>query len=266
MRKTLALLLLVGLLATSAALSRPVSAQSCGETYVVQKGDTLGSIAEKCDISYVVLININYEIEDPDLIRPGQTIRLTAEIPIYTTPASGPGSNLGLQEGGQYYIVRRGDSLARIAYLYNTTVYDLLQANPQLNNSTAIVPGQYIQLPYDKRPNKGWVGVSTLTASSYDEIEVRVDDFPPYANLQFRLHQDWGEEYEDLEDYFGDFYDDDLYSVITEGRTDALGKAMTIMKIPYWAYEEEIWVVDVYVLDEGEDAEPVTSPDITIID
>lgn len=262
MRKALALTLFAGLVLASAALSRPVTAATCGETYVVQKGDTITSIAEKCGLSYVVLMNINYEIEDPDLIRPGQTLRLTAEIPIYTTPASGPGLNLGLQAGGQYYIVRRGDSLARIAYLYGTTVYDLLQANPQLNNSPVVYPGQYIQLPYDKRPEKGWVGINTLTASSYDEIEVRVADFLPYANLQFRLHQKMDEDLEDLEDFF----DTDLYSVITEGRTDAQGKALTTMKVPYWAYEDEIWVVDVYVLDEGEDADPVTSPDITILD
>lgn len=258
MRKAMALLLLAGLLAASAAFTRPALAQRCGETYVVQKGDSLSSIADQCDISYVVLININYELGDPDLIRPGQTIRLTAEIPIYTTPAGGPGEDLGLQEGGEYYIARRGDSLARIAYLYGTTVTDLLAANPELNNSTIIHPGQHIRLPLNHRPEKGWVGVSTLTASSYDEIEVRVDDFLPYANLEFRLHQ------KSSEDDF--FFDPDLYSIVTEGRTDALGKAMTTMNIPYWAYEDEVWVVDVYVLDEGEDVEPVSSPDILILD
>ena len=126
----------------------------------------------------------------------------------------------------------------------------------ELNGSTVIHTGQHIRLPYDHRPRKGWVGISTLSASSYDKIEVRVADFLPYADLQFRLHQ----QSED------DFFDPDLYSVITEGSTDALGKASTTMTIPYWAYEDEIWVVDVYVLNDGEDAVPVSSPEILIID
>jgi len=259
MKKALFSTLLVGLFIVTAFLPGAAYAQTtrCGETYTVQKGDTLASIADYCGLNYVVLININYEMIDPNLIRPGQVIRLTAEIPIYTTPASGPADTAGLQEDGQSYIVRKGDSLARIAYLYKTTVYAIQQVNPELNGSTIIYPGQSIQLPYDLNPRKGWVGISTLEAWAYDEIDVRVEDLIPYADLEFRLHEKVNEFYEG-------YYNPDLYSIVTEGKTDSQGKAYSTLKVPYWARNGETWVIDVYVRNEGDRGKPVTSPDILI--
>ena len=112
------------------------------------KGKRLYSIAQKCNLRYVVLININYEISDPNLIRPGQIIRLTAEEPIaeYTKPISGPNQPDGLQPDGTY-IVRSGNSLARIAYLYSTTLWDLYQVNPELGGRPVVIPGSVSACP-----------------------------------------------------------------------------------------------------------------------
>ena len=236
----------------------PARAQFCDDTYIVQPGDTLGSIAEECGLDYIVLVNINYEISDPNLIRPGQVIRLTAEIPLYTTPASGPAQDLGLQDGGSLYVVRKGDSLARIAYLYNTTVYEIFEVNPQLHWTPVIYPGQQLRMPADAKKKKGWVGVSDLTLEAYDEFEVRLVDFTPYATVEYRLHQKFTWEDDD------EFFDPTLFSEIWEGSTDANGSGRITLRMPYWAYEDEIWVVDVVVLEEGDQAVPVSSPDITI--
>src|SRR5690606_34770972 len=116
-----------------AAVAVPVRAQAqllCRETFVVRPGDTLYDIAVFCGVPYLALLGINYEISDPNNIYPGQIIRLEAEVPLewFHQPASGPAEDFGLQPGGAY-IVRRGDSLARIAFLYDTTIYDLMELN-----------------------------------------------------------------------------------------------------------------------------------------
>ena len=217
----------------------PVHAECGDDTYTVRQGETLVSIAEECGLDYWVLININYEMSDPDLIRPGQVIRLTAEVPIeeYLKPVSGPDQPYGLQPGGHEYIVRSGDSLGRIAYLYNTTVNDLYLANPQLGRRPVVFAGQRIIIPWDARKEKGWVGISKLTASSYEQIMVNLIDFPSYAHVNYNLHY----VSEDPNDYFSD----PDYDVTATGITDARGSTHVILEIPYWAYEGETWIVDV---------------------
>jgi len=48
----------------------------CGDTYVVQAGDTLSAIARKCGVSLDDLLAANPQIKDPASIYPGQQIRI----------------------------------------------------------------------------------------------------------------------------------------------------------------------------------------------
>lgn len=45
-----------------------------------------------------------------------------------------------------FYVVKRGDSLSKIAKMYNTTVSAILQLNPQIKNANVIYIGQKIQV------------------------------------------------------------------------------------------------------------------------
>ncbi len=232
--KALAVILIAVILGGSPGIARAYT--YCTDPYVVQPGETLVSIAEKCGISsYLVLMGINYELSDPNLLRPGQVIRLTAEEPLpqYHPTASGPAQPGGLQEGG-VYIVRKGDSLARIAYLYDTSVAELLDANPQLGGSTRIFIGQHIQLPPDAKLSKGWVGVSNLNVLSGDTIGVRLVDFPPYARVTFDLMRQ------------GAVY---VYDTLN-ARTDARGQAWVEVEIPTYTYYGDKWVVKVETTDQ----------------
>jgi LysM repeat protein len=148
-------------------------------------------------------------------------------------------------------VVRKGDSLGRIAYLYGTTVSELLRLNPQLNGSAIIITGQVLLMPVDAIHKKGWVGVSTLLAVPREKIEARAVDFTPYARLQFRLGM------RDETDKFD-------YQIVTV-RSDARGEARATLTIPYYAWENELWEVRVVNMDEGEDTK-VISPAIRIID
>jgi GH25 family lysozyme M1 (1,4-beta-N-acetylmuramidase) len=48
-------------------------------TYIIQSGDTLGKIAQRYDTTYQILAALN-DIPDPDIIYPGQTIRVPEEV------------------------------------------------------------------------------------------------------------------------------------------------------------------------------------------
>ena len=58
--------------------------------------------------------------------------------------------------GGQVYTVRRGDTLSLIAQRYNTTVMDIMRANPQITNPNLIIVGQQICVPGAGTPCPGF--------------------------------------------------------------------------------------------------------------
>lgn len=245
--------LLLRVLIIFVLLAGPVRAaraeSSCSEeTYQISAGESLASIAEKCDIPYAALIGINVEISDPNLVYPGQIIRLEYGVPLEFEPASGPALNAGLQADG-VYIARQGDSLARIAFLYRTNISSLVEVNPDLLPSQVIVPGQRIQMPKDARLSKGWVGVSTLHAEGGDTIWVRLVDFPPYALVNLNV---------------GEIYDNELivYDTFT-GQADSIGHARIELDLPIYAWSGEEWVIEV-VTSDREDAVSAVSPIIYI--
>src|ERR1700736_3641056 len=101
MRKLLIVLLVITLILPAAM---PASADS---TYVVQRGDTLFSIALRFGVSLSALINAN-NIANPNLIFVGQ--QLTIPGPGGTIPPPPPPP-----QGNSTYVVQRGDTLSQIS-------------------------------------------------------------------------------------------------------------------------------------------------------
>jgi len=97
-----------------------------GNTYVVQRGDTLGKIAAKSGTTVSAILAVNPQITNPSLIYAGQVINLPA-VPIY-------------------YTVCYGDTLRSIANRYGTSVYNLQLLNPTIYNPNLIYPGQVIRI------------------------------------------------------------------------------------------------------------------------
>ncbi len=56
---------------------------------------------------------------------------------------------------GSTYTVQRGDHLSKIARLCNTTVADLLDANPNIRNRNIIFTGQVLKIPSASQPDTG---------------------------------------------------------------------------------------------------------------
>ena len=97
-----------------------------GNTYVVQRGDTLGKIAASRGTTVGDILAVNPQITNPSLIYVGQVINLPA-VPVY-------------------YTVRRGDTLRSIANSYGTTVYSLQLLNPTIYDPNLIYPGQVLRV------------------------------------------------------------------------------------------------------------------------
>lgn len=104
-------------------------------TYVVQKGDTLYSIANKLGTTVSKLKKENNLTSNT--LQIGEVIRIpTKEI---------------YEEEENIYIVKKGDSLYSIANKYNTTVDELKRINNLTSNILSI--GQVLKLPSDKANN-----------------------------------------------------------------------------------------------------------------
>ena len=137
-------------------------------TYVIQRGDTLAAIAARFGISMRAIMDAN-NIANPELIFAGQTLIIPSPAPEASdtlapgvTPTTTPTETATLAPTatatetpvpsatpttvGTEYVVQRGDTLARIAARFGTTVTAILRAN-NLANPDVIYVGQRLIVP-----------------------------------------------------------------------------------------------------------------------
>lgn len=136
------LMLLVSMLMVSVtSVSASTSEQAYGGgyadgfTYVVQRGDSLTILAARYGTTVQAIIAAN-GLTNPNLIYAGQVLW----IPAPPQPAC-----------GATYVVRYGDTLARIARRCGTTVYALATAN-NIHNINLIYAGQVLVIPSGNYP------------------------------------------------------------------------------------------------------------------
>ncbi len=237
--KTFVMALIAAVLIAAQVLS-PVSAQAaaqtstCGDTYVIVRGDYLSKVARYCGVSLSTLIAANPEIKNINIVYPGQVIRIKNDATIPVT--------------GTSYTVVRGDTLYKIAVRYGTTVAELVRLNPAITNPSRIYVGQVIKLP-----GSGTVPVTgrrvTLSATSAKvgaTVEVRAYSFPANTDVDFRVAKQGSG-----------------YTAVYDGRTDATGYAAANITIPASAVAGEKWVVTVLTTSLAQGVS-VTSSVITI--
>lgn len=104
------------------------------DIYIVNRGETLRSLANRFDTTIERLLQLNPEIKDANLIYEGQRLA----VPLADKPAPQP---------GQTYVIQRGDTLRKIAIRFDATVDILLKLNPQIKNPNLIYTGQRLVLP-----------------------------------------------------------------------------------------------------------------------
>lgn len=217
----------------------PVSAETCGDTYTVQRGDYLSKIAKYCGVSLNTIIDANPEIKNINLVYTGQVIRIKADA---TIPVTG-------ETSGTYTVVR-GDYLSLIAKRFGTTVTAILKVNPEIKNPSLLFVGQVIKLPSGTTTDDYYysqVTLSTRSAKAGAQVEVKVTGLPANAEVDFRLGKS-GE----------------AYSVVVDGKTDSNGAVTGKVTIPSTAAVNEKWVVKIMTTSIAKGVE-ITSPTITII-
>jgi LysM repeat protein len=139
----------------AAPVSGPSAAAACGATYTVVYGDTLARIAQRCGVTLTALLRANPQITNANRIFVGQRIN----IPGGTTPPPPP-----VTPGpGATYIVRAGDTLARIAAQFRTTVSAILAANRGITNANRIYVGQRITIPGATPPSFTQVQIALIS-------------------------------------------------------------------------------------------------------
>ena len=114
--------------------------------YTVNEGDTFFSIAEDFELDFLVLIEFNKErlgLDPADpILRVGDELLIPAPGTELPTPTPLPD---GLPRGYKIdYTVQAGDSLAAIAFRFNSTVEDILEQNEDLEDANAIFAGQIL--------------------------------------------------------------------------------------------------------------------------
>lgn len=121
------------------------------EEYVVKSGDTVYGISSQYGIKAVDLANLN-NLEN-FTIQIGQVLKIP--------------SKQGANPSGYFtYTVKKGDSLYKIAKVYETTVDDIIQANNLKSNALQI--GQKLRIPEGN--------FTVITKPSYSTYTVKKGD------------------------------------------------------------------------------------------
>jgi LysM repeat protein len=142
MRRWLSLVLLSVLLAQALLAAAPAYAQST-TIHVVQRGETLYSIARHYGVSVGAICAAN-SIANPRLIYAGQQLVIPISSGAPAPPSGTPsGDTYGVQ---QTHVVQPGENLYRIALRYGTTIPVLAAANG-IAEPTQIRVGQTLVIP-----------------------------------------------------------------------------------------------------------------------
>jgi LysM repeat protein len=134
------------------------------DTYLVVRGDTLKSLANRFGTSVDILLSLNKSVTNANLIYEGQRLVVPSGrgVPVPPPPTNPPPS------GGQYYYAQSGDTLRKIAAKFNTSVDAILKSNPQITNPNLIYVGQAISIP---------AGVSTYAVQRGDTLRIIANKF-----------------------------------------------------------------------------------------
>lgn len=186
---------------------------AAGGTYVVRPGDTLSSIAARHRTTVNAIVRAN-GLANANYIYAGQRLVI---------PGGASSGNSGSQtNSGGTYVVRRGDTLASIAYRHGTTVWAIANANG-LANPNYIYPGQRLRIP------TGGTTAPAPAAGGAQRIVVDLSDQRMYVYQNGQLLWNW------------------VVSTGRPGQETAVGHYKVLNKIPNayaytWSLQMPYWL------------------------
>ena len=125
-----------------------VPAAPAASEYTIVKGDTLAKIAKNNHVSLKALMDANPGVQ-PTKLKVGQKITLPAGSTAAPAAMTAPGTEAasGAGTGGETYIVKSGDTLAKIAKNQGVTLKALRAVNPKFASTDRIHVGDKLTIP-----------------------------------------------------------------------------------------------------------------------
>jgi LysM repeat protein len=282
-----AAILLVGQLFSpvAAASSGTVTAEDCGDTYIVQPGDYLSAIARTCGISLSNILVLNPQITSPNLIYAGQVLRLTdaaptASAPIYypytsttssgyasvslSTPKVAAGNSLTVSISGfpayadiDYRVGQQGDDYSIV---YDGSVDSDGAASKTITIPSSADSGEYWVVYVVTTGQKSAVGVtshwiyitndytssSSTTSSGYAKVSLSTTTVDAGDNIT--VYVSGFPANASLDYRIGEQGED--YTAVYDGSTDSSGSDDATVTIPSTANAGEYWVISVQTTDQ----------------
>jgi LysM repeat protein len=133
----------------AAAPSAWSASASCGDTYIVHRGDWLAKIASYCGTTVSDILAHNPQIFNPNWIYAGMVLRLAGST---SRPQARPAFNF---QGSRF--------------------------------NAGFFPGQRRNIPFNNLNRFARVSLSTTRAGAGDEVTVSISGFPAKANIDFRI-------------------------------------------------------------------------------
>jgi LysM repeat protein len=157
--------------------------------YTIKKGDTLSQIAKRKGLSLKALLSMNPSITNPDKIRIGAVLNLSApekeekkkekRVVAARNPNSTPRRMMPKKKkkepaakkpsSTKPYTIKSGDTLSEVAKRFGTSVNTIMEMNTGISNSNDIKAGQKISIGKgnNKNPYKS-ISKKELSSGEFD--------------------------------------------------------------------------------------------------
>ena len=113
--------------------------------HVIKSGDRIGDLAKTYGVTSQAIIDANPTAK-PRNLKVGDRLLIPPPTPVHATAGTGTGTGATAAAGdGEFYMVKQGDNLSKIAKKFGVSVKALRAAN-QLKNDR-IVPKQRLAIP-----------------------------------------------------------------------------------------------------------------------
>jgi LysM repeat protein len=176
----------------------------CGDVVTVQRADTLSRIAERCNVSEGRLLRANPRIQGSDDLRAGMELKLA------TASDSQIGGAL------RSFAEETGDALSGLAREFGSSVEDLLNKNPDLQQRLRSV-GERLNIP-GVDADRARVTVSPEVGMTGTAVTVSATGLPRNAPV-----------------VIGAGPPRQAYDVLDRARTRADGTLQATVQVPEWA-------------------------------
>ncbi|GGD15564.1 LysM peptidoglycan-binding domain-containing protein [Aureimonas glaciei] len=207
-------LLAIALATTTSLAQAQDTAPACQDGVVVERGDTLSAIAERCDLSEARLLAANRGVEGSSDLVIGQ--KLATE----TT-----GEQVGSRLWGQFKgaVGETGNTLEGVAEGVQSSAQGILDRNPDLRSGI-----DSLRSRLDVTGSSGRLAVTPLPATPEADVEIAATALPADQAVRINVGVAGAAS-----------------ETVAEGRTSAEGSLTQTTKLPAWLPEGKQVVVTI---------------------